>query len=211
MLLCSGRCSGLVLTTRDPPAGRLRAVEPGVGPVVSRQSYDSDVRHSHTQHRCPASCATGPERSPPFIYPPASVQGPWRVEGLRRIKIFSAKLFCMGDFKSRLTATKRTFRGARPTRDLPGPLPRQDPRAAAPAGIGYWASYWETLGYWAGYWATVECCVRRLAHGGGCAVERCASLGLLRGLLGDPLSPRCGGEACRLRDPRLLGRLLGDP
>jgi hypothetical protein len=48
---------GLMLSTRDPPAGHLRAAEPGVGPVVSRQSYDSN-----TQRRSPASCATGPER-----------------------------------------------------------------------------------------------------------------------------------------------------
>ena len=49
----------------------------------------------------------------PLIYPPTLGQTAVRLRGLRRIKLFSAKLFCMRDFKSRLTATEVSRQGAR--------------------------------------------------------------------------------------------------
>ena len=98
---------------RGTPGGRLRAVEPGT------ERPTSLVTPPETQRGCPASCASRPERSPgrdffffPLIYPPTLGQRPGRWRGLRRIFLFSAKLFCMGNFKNRLTATKRSRQGA---------------------------------------------------------------------------------------------------
>jgi hypothetical protein len=70
--------------------------------------------------------------SPPLIYPPALGQAPPRLGGLRRIKTFSAKSVCMGNFKTRLTAAKCSRQGARrsrhPLQRGPSPCSRGGPR-----------------------------------------------------------------------------------
>ena len=95
---------------------------------VARSAVDRYARKAYSdRHRCRycyrARPAVGLAGSclffsfffffPPFIYPPTLSQRAGRRRRLRRIEIFSAKLFCMRLSKNRLTPTKRSGQGAR--------------------------------------------------------------------------------------------------